>query len=69
MNPYKYLIWQYSSKNGNWYDATEYITWIQYVNNSWAVKYKDKDSIIHVSNRNLFYCDRCEEREFIQIEH
>ena len=49
MNENKVLIYQYSSKNEKWYDATSSVVWLGDDGNAWKVKYNNKDKYIHVS--------------------
>lgn len=67
MNENKVLIYQYSSKNEKWYDATSSVVWLGDDGNAWKVKYSNKDKYIHVSFSNLHYFDKPEKIEFIEV--
>lgn len=69
MNPYKYLVWEYSSNNERWFDATEIIDWIKDDANSYLVKFKDKPNAIHVSYRNIYFYDNPKQIDYLIIEH
>ena len=49
MNESEFLIYHYSSKNEQWYDATKNVVWFSEDNNAWSVKFKSSDDFYHVS--------------------
>jgi len=69
MNPFKFLLWEYSLTNNKWFDATEIIEWISDGGNAWLVKFKDQDHTSYVSHRNLFLYDKPKQIDYMIIEH
>lgn len=69
MNPYKYLIWEYSSKQEKWYDATESIDEILSDDNAWLVKFSNTNGYLHVSYRNLRFYQNPQKIDYSVIEY
>mgnify|MGYP002516413365 CR=1 FL=1 len=67
MDEFKYLIYQYSSKNKNWYDATNQVDYFKRNKNSWYVKFKGKDDFYHISFDKMMIFDNPKEVSFIEI--
>lgn len=69
MNPYKYLVWEYSPNNDRWFDATELIEWLEEGDYAYFVKFKNKDEAIHVSDRKLIVYKDPVKIDYLLIEH
>ena len=67
MDESKYLVYQYSSKNKKWYDATKQVDYFKLNNNSWYVKFKGNDTYYHISFDNMMIFDSPKEIEFVEI--
>ena len=67
MNEQEVLIYQYSPKNDNWFDATKKVDWLLAEDTAWYVKYYDFDECRHVSFQKLFYFDKPKEIEFTEV--
>ena len=64
MNESEFLIYHYSSKNEQWYDATKNVVWFSDDNNAWRVKFKSSDDFYHVSYQKMRIFDNPKEVEF-----
>lgn len=69
MNPYKYLIWEYSSNKEDFFDATELVDWIKDGGNAYLVKFKSKETPIYVSYSNISFYENPMQVDFLVIEH
>ena len=67
MNEHKVLIWHYSSKNENWYDATKNVVWLGEDNGSWKVLFSSFNEYRHVSFRNMYVFDEPKKIEFAEL--
>ncbi len=53
MNPKEILVYHYSKKNSNWYDATDNVVWYKQDEKAWKVKYNNSEKEFFVSFRNM----------------
>lgn len=67
MNESEVLIYHYSSKNEQWYDATKNVVWFGEDNNAWSVKFKGSDEFYHVSYQKMRVFDKPKEVEFAEL--
>ena len=67
MNEYKVLIYHYSPKNQNWYDASKDVVWYGKDNNSWKVKYSKSEQYFHVSFSKMHVFDSPERVTFVEL--
>ncbi len=67
MNEYEYLIYHYSSKNQQWYDATKDIVNFERDKRSWNVKFVNRNKFIHVSYQKMRVYDQAKEIEFADL--
>lgn len=67
MNESEVLIYHYSSKNEQWYDATKNVVWFGKDNNAWSVKFKSSDDFYHVSYQKMRVFDKPKEVEFAEL--
>ena len=67
MKESEYLIYHYSSKNEEWYDATKNVVWFGEDNNAWSVKFKSSDEFYHVSFQKMRIFDKPMEIEFAEL--
>lgn len=67
MNESEVLIYHYSSKNEQWYDATKNVVWFGEDNNAWSVKFKSSDDFYHVSYQKMRVFDKPTEVEFAEL--
>lgn len=67
MNESEVLIYHYSSKNEQWYDATKNVVWFGEDNNAWSVKFKSSDEFYHVSYQKMRVFDKPKEVEFAEL--
>ena len=67
MNESEFLIYHYSSKNEQWYDATKNVVCFSEDNNAWSVKFKSSDDFYHVSYQKMRIFDNPKEVEFAEI--
>lgn len=67
MNKYKVLIWHYSSKNENWYDATENVIWYCDDGNSWKVLFNNSKEYFHVSFSRMKIFENPEKVKFVEL--
>ena len=67
MNESQYLIYHYSSKNEEWYDATKSVVWFGEDNNAWIVKFKNSDNFWHISYQKIRIFDKPRKIEFVEL--
>lgn len=67
MNESEVLIYHYSSKNEQWYDATKNVVWFGEDNNAWSVKFKSSNEFYHVSYQKMRVFDKPKEVEFAEL--
>jgi len=67
MNESEYLIYHYSSKNEEWYDATKNVVWFGEDNHAWSVKFKSSDEFYHVSFQKMRVFDKPKEIDFAEL--
>ena len=67
MNESEFLIYHYSSKNEQWYDATKNVACFSEDNNAWSVKFKSSDDFYHVSYQKMRIFDNPKEVEFAEL--
>ena len=67
MNESEFLIYHYSSKNEQWYDATKNVVCFSEDNNAWSVKFKSSDNFYHVSYQKMRIFDNPKEVEFAEL--
>ena len=67
MKESEFLIYHYSSKNNEWYDATKNVEWFDKGNNAWRVKFRKLNEFSHVSFQNMSVFDSPKEIEFVEL--
>ena len=61
------LIYHYSTKKNQWYDATKNITYYKNTGNSWLVRFSNSDKFVHVSYRNMHIYESPRVIPFVEI--
>ena len=67
MNESEYLIYHYSSKNEEWYDATKNVVWFNEDYNAWRVKFKNSDEFRYVSYQKMMIFDNPKIIDFAEL--
>lgn len=67
MDESKVLIYHYSTKNQNWYDATKKVVWYKADNNAWLVKFNNSPEFYHVSFEKMKIYTNPKEIDFVEI--
>lgn len=67
MNENQILIYHYSSKNQEWYDATDLIDIVRRDNNAWLVKFTNYKNKVHVSFSKMKIYDSAVEIKFSEL--
>ena len=67
MNEAEYLVYHFSSKNEEWYDATNNVVWFCEDKNSWRVKFKNSSDFYHVSYKKMKIFANPKQIEFIEL--
>ena len=67
MNESEYLIYHYSTKNEEWYDATKNVAWSEVDNNSWNVKFNSSNEFYHVSFQKMKIFDKPVKIDFAEL--
>ena len=67
MNESEVLIYHYSSRNEQWYDATKNVVWFGVDNNSWSVKFKSSNEFYHVSFQKMRVFDNPKKIEYAEL--
>ena len=67
MNESEYLIYHYSSKNEEWYDATNNVVWFGEDIKAWKVKFKNYDNYYHVSYQKMRVYTNPKQIEFAEV--
>ena len=67
MNESEYLIYHYSSKNEEWYDATDNVVWFDEDDNAWRVKFKNSNEFYYVSYQKMKVFINPKQIEFAEL--